>query len=148
VKQPSPKQFDDCCNEFWWLNPYVAKGLWRDELSYVKHNMDHYLRNEYMKMLGWYVGVNTNFATGTGKQGKYLKNYLTPEEWNSFEKTYPDFHEENIWDALFEMDQLFRTAAYRVAEHFGFHYPKQDDERVTVFLNHIRELPKDAKSIY
>jgi aminoglycoside 6-adenylyltransferase len=24
-QKPSAKSFDDCCNEFWWLNPYVAK---------------------------------------------------------------------------------------------------------------------------
>jgi aminoglycoside 6-adenylyltransferase len=148
VRQPDSKQFDDCCNEFWWLNPYVAKGLWREELSYVKHNMDHYLRDEFMKMLNWYVGVKTDFTAGTGKNGKYLKRYLTREEWLSFEKTDPDYKSENIWDALFEMDRLFQTAACRVAGHFGYHYPKEEAERVTEFIKHIRQLPKDAKNIY
>ena len=34
--KPTAKAFDDCCNEFWWLNNYVAKGLWRGELTYAK----------------------------------------------------------------------------------------------------------------
>jgi len=28
-KPPTPKAFADCCNEFWWVSTYVAKGLWR-----------------------------------------------------------------------------------------------------------------------
>ena len=26
-KPPTAKTFADCCNEFWWVSPYVAKGL-------------------------------------------------------------------------------------------------------------------------
>jgi aminoglycoside 6-adenylyltransferase len=29
-KEPTEKRFQDCCNEFWWVSPYVAKGLWRE----------------------------------------------------------------------------------------------------------------------
>jgi len=25
---PTEKGICDCCNEFWWLNPYVAKAIW------------------------------------------------------------------------------------------------------------------------
>jgi aminoglycoside 6-adenylyltransferase len=35
VKPPYEKEFTDCCNEFWWLGPYIAKVLWRGELSYL-----------------------------------------------------------------------------------------------------------------
>src|SRR5437588_5379942 len=34
---PTAKAFSDCCNEFWWVCPYVAKGLWREEIIYAKH---------------------------------------------------------------------------------------------------------------
>ena len=27
------KQYDDCCNEFLWVTPYVAKALWRDQMT-------------------------------------------------------------------------------------------------------------------
>jgi aminoglycoside 6-adenylyltransferase len=30
-QKPTAKQFADCRNEFWRLNPYVAKGLYRDQ---------------------------------------------------------------------------------------------------------------------
>jgi aminoglycoside 6-adenylyltransferase len=45
-KPPTQKQFEDCCNEFWWLSPYVAKGLWRGELIYPKFFLDGLMRTE------------------------------------------------------------------------------------------------------
>ena len=33
---PTAEGFADCCNEFWWVCPYVAKGLWREEIVYAK----------------------------------------------------------------------------------------------------------------
>jgi aminoglycoside 6-adenylyltransferase len=39
-KPPTAKAFSDCCNEFWWVCPYVAKGLWREEIIYAKHMLD------------------------------------------------------------------------------------------------------------
>src|ERR1044071_9816833 len=37
-KPPTAKLFSDCCNEFRWVSPYIAKGLWRQEILYAKHN--------------------------------------------------------------------------------------------------------------
>ena len=46
------------------------------------------------------------------------------------------------------MCDLFRIAALRVAEHFGFDYPHNDDEKVSAHLRHARLLPRDATEIY
>ena len=39
-KPPTPKEYADCCNEFWWVSIYVAKGLWREEIIYAKYMLD------------------------------------------------------------------------------------------------------------
>jgi len=147
-KPPSAKQFFDCCNEFWWVCPYVAKGLWRDELSYVKFMFERTVKDQLMKMLTWHIGVKTEFSKSPGKLGKYLNKYLEPELWDMFVKTYPDADSENIWRALFTMCDLFRESATYVADHFGFDYPHGDDKRVAAHLEHVRNLPKDAKDMY
>lgn len=144
-KKPTAKQFDDCCNEFWWVSPYVAKGLWRDELTYAKHMLDVYVRDQLMKMLVWYVGVRTDFQKSPGKVGKYLKEYLDPQIWSLLERTYADAQPERIWDSLFAVGNLFRQTAQHVAEHFGFAYPEQEDRNVTDYLQYIRNLPKNAE---
>jgi aminoglycoside 6-adenylyltransferase len=66
-QKPTAKAFDDCCNEFWWLSPYVAKGLWRDELIYAKYMLDTLMREQLLKMLRWYFGVQTGFQKSPGK---------------------------------------------------------------------------------
>jgi aminoglycoside 6-adenylyltransferase len=144
---PTAKAFDDCCNEFWWLNPYVAKGLWRNELTNARFFLDSLMREQLLKMLGWYVGVQTNFQTSPGKLGKYLKGQLDAELWALLEHTYSDSQSDNMWEALLSMDDLFRRIATVVAEHFGFNYPAQDDARVSAYVRHIRSLPRDATEI-
>jgi aminoglycoside 6-adenylyltransferase len=146
AKKPTDKQFQDCCNEFWWMNPYVAKGLWRDELTYAKWMME-VVQEQLMNMLTWYFGIKTNFQKAPGKAGKYIKNDVEPEIWTEFEKTYSDANIENNWESLFTAGSLFRQVAMVVAEQFGFQYPQRDDDNVSEYIRRIKDLPKDAKAI-
>jgi aminoglycoside 6-adenylyltransferase len=147
-KPPTSKAYADCCNEFWWVCPYVAKGLWREEIVYAKYMLDQVVREQLMKMLVWYVGVKTRFMCNPGYRGKYLKQYLEPELWTMLEQTYADADYAHTWHALDRMCALFRVTACRVGEHFSFEYPRGDDERVSEHLQHVRRLSKTATDIY
>jgi len=147
-RPPTAKAFADCCNEFWWVSPYVAKGLWRQEIIYAKHFLDHFVRDKLMQMLNWHVGVETGFCRNPGKFGKYLQRYLEPELWELLQRTYADADLERTWQALFATCDLFRRLALGVAAHFGFEYPHGDDERVSAHLRHVKTLPRDATEIY
>ena len=35
VKKPTSGQFFAICNEFWWISPYITKGLWRGEMLFA-----------------------------------------------------------------------------------------------------------------
>jgi len=147
-KPPSAKAFADCCNEFWWVCPYVAKGLWREEILYARYMLDVVVREELVKMLRWQIGVQTRFSQNPGKMGKYFQRYLAPELWDLLLKTYTDASYAHTWEALFTMCNLFRIAAQEVATNFGFEYPHGDDQRVTLHLEHVRSLPRDAHEMY
>jgi aminoglycoside 6-adenylyltransferase len=147
-KPPTAKAFADCTNEFWWLAPYVAKGLWREEITYARTMLDDHMRTQLTRMLSWYVGVKTDFTGDPGKLGKYLKNYLPEEWWQLLLNTYADAGIDHTWEALFTITRLFRDSAKAVAEKFQFTYPEGDDQRVSAHLDHVRSLPKDAKEIY
>ena len=147
-RPPTAKAFADCCNEFWWVSPYVAKGLWRREIVYAKHMLDEYVREQLAKMLTWYVGVETDFQSSPGKLGKYLERYLSPELWQMLQDTYSDASYERTWEALFTMGDLFRRLALHVAGHLGLEYPHGDDARVSAHLRHVKDLPRDAQEIY
>lgn len=147
-KKPTDKQFQDCCNEFWWCALYVAKALWRDEPTYAKYMMDVVMREEQlMKMLTWYFGARTDFKEATGKFGKYIKKRVEAEVWAELENTYSDANYENIWGSLFAMGRLFRRLAKVVAAKFGFQYLQEDDDNVSEFIRRIKALPADAKEV-
>ncbi len=145
---PTPKAFADCCNEFWWVSPYVAKGLWRQEILYARHMLDQVVREQLMKMLVWHIGIQTGFSCNPGKQGRYFQRTLEPELWEMLLNTYADGSYEHTWEALLAMGDLFRKVALPIAERFGFEYPHEDDRRVRAHLEHVRSLPRDAKEIY
>ena len=147
-RPPTAKAFSDCCNEFWWVCPYVAKGLWREEIIYAKYMLDRVVREQLMKMLIWYMGDKTQFLSNPGKSGKHLNRYLDPELWDMLQKTYSDASYHNTWQALYTICDLLRITAIRVAELFGFDYPYGDDEKASAHLKHVRLLPKNAKEIY
>ena len=42
INEPSAAFFDDCCNEFWWVSTYIAKGLLRKELLYAAWHMEQH----------------------------------------------------------------------------------------------------------
>lgn len=146
-QRPTAKSFEDCCNEFWWLNPYVAKGLWREELTYAKYMLDTLMRGQLMKMLTWYFGMKTDFQRSPGKLGKYLKGQIGDDLWALLERTYADSLSDSTWEALFVMGDLFRKVSRSVASSFGFTYPEQDDMNVSNYIRRIKMLPRDAETI-
>ncbi len=76
VKKPTEKEFLDCCNEFWWCSTNIAKGLWREELSYAKGMLEGPVRDMFIVMLEWYIGMKTDFTVNTGKFESISSNIL------------------------------------------------------------------------
>ena len=147
-RPPSAKQFADCCNEFWWVCPYVAKGLWRGEITYAKHFLDVVVREQTMNMLSWYVGTRSNFRVSPGKLGKYLAVCLEADFWALLQRTYSGSDYDETWESLQAMCSLFRKTAVAVGSHFAYEYPHDDDARVSAHLLHVRSLPRNAGEIY
>ncbi len=147
-KPPTPKQFADCCNEFWWVCPYVAKGLWREEILYAKYMLEQVIRPQLMQMLTWQIGVRTDFKVNPGKFGKHFEQYLDNKHWRLLQNTYCHADYPCTWQALFNMTDLFRMTAQDVAQHIGLTYPMEDDKRVSAHLWHVKSLPRDAGEIY
>lgn len=148
VKRPTAEFFADCCNEFWWVSTYVAKGLWRREILFAQDHLNQFVRPMLMKMLEWQIGIQTDFSVSVGKNGKYLEKYLPEQSWKELLSTYAAGSYESTWNALFAMGTLFRRSAVYVADHFQFTYPYEEDQRVTEYLIHVQNLSPDADKIY
>ncbi|EEK62574.1 aminoglycoside 6-adenylyltransferase [Bacillus cereus group sp. MYBK15-3] len=148
VKKPTEKEFLDCCNEFWWCSTNIAKGLWREELSYAKGMLEGPVQDMFIVMLEWYIGMKTDFTVNTGKFGKHFEQYIEEDMWEQFKRTFSNAEYENIWDSFFVMGDLFREVANEIANTYEYQYPQDDDDKVTNYLKHVKALPKDSTSIY
>lgn len=148
IKKPTEKEFLGCCNEFWWCSTNVAKGLWREELSYAKGMLEGPVRDMFIVMLEWHIGMKTDFTVNAGKFGKHFEQYFEGEMWEQFKRTFSNAEYENIWESFFVMGNLFREVANEITNAYGYPYPQGDDDRVTSYLKHVKALPKDSTSIY
>jgi aminoglycoside 6-adenylyltransferase len=135
VKRPTEKEFRDAGNEFWWVSAYIAKGLMRREILYAKTIMEGPVRKMFLKMTEWYIGAKTEFSVSTGLYGKYIKQYLSDDEYTMWLKTYPDSNNKNIWHALFLMTDIFKGFALSIAEKLHFSYNTMEQDNVISYLH-------------
>jgi len=148
VKKPAYGEYFTHCNEFWWVAPYCAKGLWREEILYMTEVMNSYVRNELLTMLSWKVGIETDFNISVGKAKKNLKAYIDGDLWNKVMSTYNMSDYDSAWKALITVCEIFEEAAPKVGEALGYEYNYEEAKRSFDFIKHIKELPKDAEGIY
>ncbi|MBM7097708.1 aminoglycoside 6-adenylyltransferase [Bacillus sp. H-16] len=148
VTRPEKARFDGACNEFWWCMQNVGKGLWRDELPYAKGMFEQVVRRPLDQIVSWWISMQQDFVMSPGKMGKYFKTYLPEHYWDLYKKTYAGPGVEESWEAVFAACELFRTLAREVAENLSYEYPEEDDRNMTVYLERVRELPRDAKGIF
>ena len=66
----------------------MAKGLWREELSYVKGMLDGPVRDMLIVMLEWHIGMKTDFTVNTGKFGKHFEQYFEKDMWSNLNKHF------------------------------------------------------------
>jgi aminoglycoside 6-adenylyltransferase len=139
IEPPSPLFYYSCCNNFWWCLNNVAKGIARDELPYVMHMLNSWVRAELHDMINWYIGTRHGFDISTGKDGKYFKKYLSPELYSQYAATYSGSGYADIWTSIDAMCDLFHTLAVTVAAHFGFTYRQNEEAGIREYLRMVRE---------
>lgn len=148
VKKPSEAQFRACVNEFWWCSNNLAKGLWREEMPYIQDMVNFVVRKQLEKMLSWKVGLKTDFSVSVGKSAKYLYKWLDEEEYQSYLNTYFGGNTEEAWKAVFLMCDLFASVTASVAKGLNYTYDVNEGDAALSFLQHVRNLPKDADEIF
>ena len=143
ITKPSEKMFADCCNEFWWLCPYIAKGLWRQEIIYAKEMLENPARKMFLKLIEWHIGIETGFSVSFGKSGKNMQTYLSPELYDKILLTYPDANSENIWNSLFMMTEIFSHLANKISKNLSLEYNTFEDDNIKEYLKWVYSLTKE-----
>jgi len=140
-KKPTEKEYAALVEEFWWETIYVAKNLWRDDLVHAKYNLDFVMKFELLRrLLEWRIELDHNWSWKPGAGGGGLKKNLDARTWGELASTYVGASMDENWDALFQTTALFSRSALEVSKALGYRYPYELEERVTSYLQRIRNL--------
>lgn len=134
ITKPSEAEYFHACNEFRWLSNYATKGICREELPYVKNIMDRYMRDMFMKMLNWKIGIDNDFKVTTGAGSKYLKKYLTEDEMKRFSMIFAGGEYGDMQFKLFIFYDYFADLARYVADKLGFTFDEKETQAVREFM--------------
>lgn len=134
IEKPGEKEFSDCCNEFFWVSLYVAKGICREELMYSRIFMEHTVMDMLLKMLSWSLGIDHDFSLCIGKNYRYLKNYLSPEDMDILKGFLSKGEFQDMWDKLIKMLAYFKELSGKVACALKFAYDSRQAEQVRDYI--------------
>lgn len=110
--------------------------------------LDFCIRPMLKRVLEWKIGIQTNFTKSPGKSGKYIKKYLSKNEYQAFLSTYPIPEIDKVWDSAFKMCDLFDQTAKEVSGTLMFTYNKEEAANSRKYLEDIKSLAADATEIY
>lgn len=144
VQKPTEKEFNSLLNNAWWIQTYVAKAIWRDELPFAKYTFDVILIDCIQKLLSWHIGEEYNWNINAGKYCKWFKNLLSDEIYNEFVTLYPTVNYDEMWQSLFHAGEFIQKMGKNLAEKLQFTYPIKNDMNVTEYIQKIKVLPRGS----
>jgi len=97
------------------------------------------VRTTFLKIIEWYIGIETNFSVSFSNYGKFMKEHIPLTLYHKILSTYPDFKIENIWNSLFIMTELFSELANKIATSLHFNYNFDEDQKVKKYLRQVYE---------
>ena len=125
----SETDFENSCNEFWWVSAYVVKGICRKQVIYATDHLYGICQQEFLKILAWQVASDRG-KVDIGKNYKYLFNYLPTEKEKEFSDLLDFSSIDKITQSLLATMQLFHREAQRLAQKLGFDYDKEVAEKM------------------
>lgn len=125
----SETDFENSCNEFWWVSAYVVKGIHRNQLIYATDHLYGICQQEFLKILAWQVASDRG-RVDIGKNYKYLFNYLPAEKEKEFSDLLDFSSIEKLTQSLYATMELFHREAQSLAQKMGFDYDKEVAEKM------------------
>ncbi|WP_028561724.1 aminoglycoside 6-adenylyltransferase [Paenibacillus pinihumi] len=144
IKRPARELWDLHVIELWWLQVYIAKELWRDEMPRVKELYDRYFMESLRFLVEWHIGIQHDWSINTGATGKWFKRFLEPELYQEYISLYVGADPDEQWNKLFEAGDFIRKIAVPLADRLGYDYPAHEEREVTAYIQKVRVLPPEA----
>jgi aminoglycoside 6-adenylyltransferase len=141
IQLPTAEAFGERINAFWWDIVYIAKALRRGELNYAKHMMEGPVRARKLQpLIEWYIALSHEEPVKTGLYGRWFHQYLTPDLWSDYLRTFAGAEFADNWRALNATLAFVRKLGHAIARTLEVPYPEATDRKVTNYIEWIRDL--------
>jgi aminoglycoside 6-adenylyltransferase len=139
VEEPKVKAFSMAVNEFYWVCPYISKGLVRGHIIYAIKHLD-IIRKQYEKILDWWIGQQYDYQISVGKGKSRYKNLLDGEIYHRYIESYVSLKFDDILNALLVLMDDFDQIAKHLAEKHNFEYDLGIKDKIKKFI--LNQLKK------
>jgi aminoglycoside 6-adenylyltransferase len=139
-KPPTPQDYRKVVDGFFLDATYIAKHISRRDLIPLKYEFELIKYENLRMMLEWRMEIDHDWSVKPGANGKGLQQYVRPDIWTRFEKTYVGTGKEENWIALFEAINIFHDVSTEVANQLGYIYPDDLEARVLQYLYEVHDL--------
>ncbi|MDA3931387.1 MAG: aminoglycoside 6-adenylyltransferase [Tenericutes bacterium] len=143
VQKPTNKEIFLTVNEFYWVCPYVGKGLARNHVFYAIKHLD-ILRREIERMIDWWIGHKHDYKISVGKGKHRYVDLLPIGIYNKYTDTYTDTRIDSIWKALYISIDIFDELYQKIAAVYDIEY--HQDYRIDI-INFIKNNYKKNERV-
>ena len=148
VQKPDRETWDATLNNLWWLQGYVAKELWRDEIPLAKELYDVWIMRQLRELLSWQAGANREWRVNVGHGGKWLGRLLPEDTYRQYLSLFCGSDKKEQWDALLRLGGFIRAVGRPLAHKLGYDYPAAYDAGMSAYIRKIHTLPQNARGFY
>jgi len=124
---PSEDEFLQVVQDFWYHTVWTARHLRRGELWWGGSGLNGRLRDLLFIMLEWQARATKGPNYDTWFRGRFLEEWADPCAVQALRGVLAHYDEEDTWQALRAMMELFRWLAIETAQRWGFAYPVEGD---------------------
>lgn len=147
VQKPTKNEWNETLNDLWWLQVYIAKELWRNEIPLAKELYDVDLLDYLRDLISWHIAIDMNWEVNVGHGGKWFKRLLPQEIYDNYIYFYSSANRDEQWEKLLNIGAFIRKIALPLSEKLGYEYPAVYDANVSNYIRRLYELPTNATSL-
>lgn len=137
---PSPGEFNEAVNEFWYRVLWTARKLRRGELWLVTESMNGRLRQLVLTQLRWQAEAQ---GIDAWHEGRFVERWASPEVRARLGAIVAPYDADKLPGALNAIADLFRELATDVAARLDFDYPDELEDGVRALVE--RTLDGDSR---
>ena len=137
LQRPSPAEYLQVVNDFWYHTVWTAKHLRRGELWWAKGCCDGYLKARLLRMLEWHARATQGSSYDTWMRGRFLEEWADPRAVMELRQAFARYDADEIWRALTATMNLFRWLSVETAGQWGYAYPTFGAERATELVGKL-----------